>query len=147
MFTYLKFILKKMSNAISEFLKGEKSFYKYTKQTILILLYRIFIGCMVFTFSLLGLYIFAPDNKSELLIHFLCPLGIITLIVLLVIIWVHLYYIHIKKDIAPLQSEQHQIMKEFLTKVQGDSTTGLTIINGLKALSDENGENQNNAEK
>jgi|GEM_PF-2728716 len=127
---------------IIEFLKGEKSFYKYTKQTILHILYRVLVACFVFDIFLISIYVAVSNEKVHSLEVLLYLFSVLTLVVIGTIVWIHIYYIHIKKDITPLQSEHHQILKEILTKAHGDSNSGLDIVEGIKALTEGNGENQ-----
>lgn len=134
----IKRFLSNVTETMSEFLKSDRSFYKYNKQTILHLLYRIFVVLISFFCIILPCYIFAEADRASTLTTFLYILGSFILLTFGFIIWVHIYYIFIKKDITPLQSEQHQIIKEFLTKVQGDSLSEVVVIDSLKAITNSN---------
>ncbi|MFI5196563.1 MAG: hypothetical protein ACHQD8_05695 [Chitinophagales bacterium] len=132
-----------MLDGFVEFLKGEKSFYKYTKQTILHLSYRVFVLSISFDVLLLVLYSTIRENRVDLITKLIYISCSATLFVLVFILFVNIYFIFIKKDISPLQSEQHQIAKELITKIQGDSNSGLSIVDGLKSIYLEGGEKQN----
>lgn len=115
-----------MWQGFKELLQGEKHFLKYNKQTILHLLYRILLYCFVLDFSILLLYVFASADKSFILIGALRCSGYVTAIDFGFIIIFHCYFIFLKKDIKPLQSEETQVVMELITRV-GDSDSGLTI--------------------
>lgn len=131
MFTRLKSTILKM---FANFLTGEKSFYKYNKPNLLLFVYRMFMGSMAMDCFLVSIYVFANEDKTEIVIRLLYLFFSVTVVLLLLIIWLYVYHIHIKKDITPIQSEQHQIMKEVLMRMEGDSITGLKMIDGLKEL-------------
>jgi protein-S-isoprenylcysteine O-methyltransferase Ste14 len=130
-------------SGIEEFFKGEKSFYKYTKQTILHLIYRILGVLIVFFCFIISVFALANNEKDVILITIICITGALIFLIILFILWAHIYFIHVKKDITPLQSEHHQLARELLTRIQGDSLTGMSVIDGIKALSQEGGQNQN----
>ncbi|HTC00146.1 MAG TPA: hypothetical protein VK705_05640 [Ferruginibacter sp.] len=123
---------------IVELLKGEKSFYKYTKQTILHILYSLFIACSVISIILLVLYINTASDKADFIKVLVIISGGLSVGIVLLILLVYIYFILFKKDITPLQSEEHQIIKEMLTKVEGDSEVGMNVIDVMKALQGEN---------
>jgi len=141
-YLYLKLLFKRIMSGFIEFLKGEKYFYKYNKQTILHLLYRILIGCFAFDVCLCIFYLVAKTDKSSLMAILLVVFVVITLAVIASIIWFYYYHINVIKDITPLQSESHSILKELVNKVSGDSGSGLTTEE-LKSMFLEGGKKQN----
>lgn len=127
---------------ITELLKSDNSYYKHTKQTVLLALYKVLIACLVFFSVILTIYVVSDSSKSQLIEFFLYLIVTAIGVIVLLIISIYVYYVFIKKDTTPLQSEDLQIAKELLTKMQGDSLTGMIVVEGIKSLTQRNGETQ-----